>query len=95
MASKDSSIVGGSSGRGRQSKNLFIQKTLSGGRRSNEGDSSVVASSSRKIQTIKYQMEIARKKADILAKQEDMSCYNYNFLWRRLMMKARKTPANT
>jgi hypothetical protein len=41
MTSEDSSIAGGSSGRGRQSNDLFIQKTLSRGRRSNEGDSSI------------------------------------------------------
>jgi hypothetical protein len=78
MISKDNSIAGGSSGRGRQINDLFIQKILSGGRRSNEGDSSIEKSSSRKIQTIKYQMEIAKKRRKL--KQENMSCYNYNFL---------------
>jgi hypothetical protein len=61
MTSNDSSIAGRSSGRGRQSDNLFIQKTLSGGRRSNEGDSSIATRSSKKIETITYQMEIPKK----------------------------------
>jgi hypothetical protein len=52
-----------SSGRGKQSNDLFIQKTLSGGRR-NEGDTSIKTSSSRKIQTIKCQMKIAKKKIE-------------------------------
>jgi hypothetical protein len=62
MTSKDSSIAGGSSGRGRQSNDLFIQKTLSRGKRLNEGDFLIATGSSRKIQTIKCQMEIAKKK---------------------------------
>jgi hypothetical protein len=60
-----------------------------------EGDSSIATSSSKKIQTIKYQMEIAKKKAEIEA---NMSCFNYNFLWRRLIylfiMKGRSTITN-
>jgi hypothetical protein len=72
MISKDNSIAGGSSGRGRQTNDLFIQKTLSGGRRSNEGDSSIKKSSSRKIQTIKYQMDIVKKKAEIEARKYEL-----------------------
>jgi hypothetical protein len=73
MPSKDSSIAGGgSSGRGRQSNDLFIQKTLSRGRRSNEGDSSIATRASRKIQPIKCQMEIAIKKAEIEVRKYEL-----------------------
>jgi hypothetical protein len=72
MTSEDSSIAGGSSGRGRQSNDLFTQKTLSRGRRSNEGDSSIATISSRKIQTIKCQMEIAKKRAEIEARKYEL-----------------------
>jgi hypothetical protein len=76
MISNDSSIAGGVPEE--ESNDLFSHKTISGGRSSNEGDSSIKTSSSRKIQTLKCQKkaEIETRKYELLHKQHSLAKAN-------------------